>query len=188
MLVTSYEYAAIPCHEPGPALKAALHAAKLQKTYCYGYQTLTASAQGYDSKIKIQGLGQQPSCFPGGQGSISHEAGSASRTLWVSHLCLTRRCDARTVCFCCILLSEEIAVSALRLEPVRQSIRSSVEHTMLENDSHALLNGATNEQPLPVVSPRNMYFCCEEPKVMGVLSASKVGLFGGNFRSFMNVP
>lgn len=41
---------------------------------------------------------------------------------------------------------------------------------------------------VPVVSPRNRYLCCEDPKVMGVESASKVGLFGGILRSLMKVP
>ena len=44
------------------------------------------------------------------------------------------------------------------------------------------------QSSVPVVSPRNKYLCCEDPKVMGVESASKVGLFGEILRSLIKVP
>lgn len=37
-----------------------------------------------------------------------------------SYLCLTSRWEARTVCFCCMLLS--VAVAAFLLEPVVQNV------------------------------------------------------------------
>ena len=40
----------------------------------------------------------------------------------------------------------------------------------------------------PVVSPLKMNFCFDEPKVIGVLSVSKVGLLGGSLLPFTNVP
>lgn len=40
----------------------------------------------------------------------------------------------------------------------------------------------------PVVSPLKTNFCFDEPKVIGVLSASKVGLLGGSLLPFTNVP
>lgn len=94
-----------------------------------------------------------------------------------AHLCLTRRWEARTVCFCCIMSSVAIAASAFLLEPAVHMILRPHEANVFGYQSS-----------IPVVSPRNKYLCCEDPKVMGVESASRVGLFGGMLRSFTEVP
>lgn len=65
-----------------------------------------------------------------------------------AHLCLTSKWEARTVCFCCILSSVEIAASAFLLEPAV--------HLTFRLDDASVLRYESN---VPVVSPRNKYLC-----------------------------